>query len=99
MNTVAGAACKVIINNGLRAVSESLETVLMSPLVRGPMISEEKCGDYIQRLADIDIAAYSGKDLPHGGLAGIMLDLEAEGVFTAEIWQVFHKPRAHAPLA
>lgn len=86
---MAKEACKIIINNGLAAVSRSLEEILMSPLVRGKMLGADVCQEYIQKLADIDIATYSGMSVPHGGLRGIMKDLEANGVFTAEIWEVF----------
>jgi hypothetical protein len=89
---MAKAACKVIINNGLKAISTSLETILLHPLVRDKMLAAEKCDELIQCMADIDIATYQGRPIPHGGLIGIMKQLESAGVFTAEIWEVFAKP-------
>lgn len=93
---MAGAACKIIINNGVSGLSLSLERVLTSPLVRGVMISEEQCGKYIQRLADIDLAAYDPDNhkMPNGGLVGLMEDLTADGVFTDEIWEVFKRDKS-----
>jgi len=60
----------------------------MHPLVRGVMIHEEHADQLIQRMADIDIAAYQGGKVPDGGLVGIMKELEEKGVLTAEIWNI-----------
>lgn len=94
---MARAACKIVINGGVRAFAESLERVLISPLVRDKMLPAETCDKLIQLMADLDIAYYSGfspdqiKTQPHlnGGLVGIAKELEKADVFTSEIWQVF----------
>ena len=88
---MAGAACKIIINQGIQGLSQSLERVLTSPLVRDKMLSASNCDELIQCLADIDIAAYQGLQVPHGGLRGVMLKLESAGVFTSEIWEIFNR--------
>lgn len=88
---MAGAACKVIIDNGIRGLSQSLETVLMSPLVRDRMLPSRECDQMIQYLADIDIATYEGLQVPYGGLRGVMMKLESAGVLTDEVWKVFNK--------
>lgn len=88
---MAGAACKIIINNGYKALMSSLEEVVMSPLVRGPMLPPEYCDVIIQKLADIDIAAYKGEKIPHGGLFGILKELEEKGVITPEVWEIYNK--------
>lgn len=88
---MAGAACKVIINNGIRGLSQSLETVLMSPLVRDKMLPAKDCDTMIQWLADIDIATYEGGQVPYGGLRGVMLKLQSAGVLTDEVWDIFAK--------
>lgn len=92
---MAKAACKIIINGGYIAASQSLEKILMHPLVRGVMISSEHADLLIQRMADIDIAAYSGGVVPEGGLVGIMRELEEEGVFTPEIWNIYGRPEVN----
>jgi len=89
---MAGAACKIIINMMLAAITKGLEQVLMSPLVRDEMLSAEKCGVLIQRLADIDLAVYGGGRMPAGGLAAVLLELEREGVLTEEVWEILRKP-------
>jgi len=88
---MAKAACKIIINGGYIAASQSLEKILMHPLVRGVMIPEEYADQLIQRMADIDLAAYSGGKVPEGGLVGIMKELEEKGVFTPEIWWIYRE--------
>lgn len=88
---MAGAACKIIINNGYKALMSSLEQVVMSPLVRGPILPLEDCDIIIQKLADIDIAAYRGGKIPHGGLFGILKKLEEKGVVTTEVWEIYNK--------
>lgn len=86
---MARAACKIIINGGYIAASQSLEKILMHPLVRGVMIDESHADSLIQRMADIDLAAYSGGTIPEGGLVSIMKELEECGVFTKEIWGIY----------
>lgn len=89
---MAGAACKVVINNGLRAMIDSAERILIDPDVhQGRIPEKERCG-LIQRLADVDLATYSGKGMPEGGAAGILVALERWGVVTAEVWEVFKRP-------
>lgn len=84
-----GPACKIIINGNIRALTEGLERVLMSPLVRDVMLPSKECNDYIQRMADIDIIVYQGGVIPNGGLKGIMQELEDKKVFTSEVWSIF----------
>lgn len=93
---MAGPACKTIINNLTRAVSESLEEILKSPLVRGGvMISDRQANAYLQRLVDLDLALYSfdSRALDSGdSLQRVVTDLVADGVFTAEIWEILKPP-------
>jgi hypothetical protein len=93
---VAGPACKVIIDNMLLAVDRSLREVLTSPLVRGPMISAERCDEYLDRMAVLDIAHYTGRKSllleGGGGLCQICKELELDGVFTGEIWEILRPP-------
>lgn len=92
---MAGPACKIIINNATRAISTSLEEVLKSPLVRGPMIEEKKANDYLQRLVDLDLGMYSTESRIAGSadsLQRIVADLVADGVFTAEVWEILRPP-------
>lgn len=88
---MAGAACKIIINNGYAAASRALEKILMHPLVRGPMIDVEHADRLIQRMADIDQAAFTGGKVPDGGLRGIMIELEEKGVLTEEVWTIYSR--------
>ena len=90
---MAGQACKIIINGMLRSISQSLEEILRSPAVRDVMLSNKACDGLIQRMADIDIATYHGLTLPHGGLVGIIKELEAAGVFTDEVWKILARPQ------
>lgn len=91
---MAHAACKIIIDNGVRALSSSLEQVLMHPLVRGPMISAEKCDDLIQVLADVDLASYLGKEVGRSsmGMVGVLNVLYQERVITDEVYSLLRHP-------
>lgn len=90
---MAGAACKVIINNGSNALRQGLEKILMHPLVRDEMLSAHRCDELIQRMADNDLIAYNGGTITPGiSLGGIMEELQNEGVVTEEVWGIYAKP-------
>lgn len=90
---MAGAACKVVINHGLAAATVAVERILIDPNVHGGRVPEKERGELIQRLADCDLALYSGGKMPAGGVAGIMVELEEKwGVLSPEIWEVFKRP-------
>lgn len=93
---MAGAACKVIINQGLRGLIEGIERVLIDPAVHQDRIPEKEREELIQRLADVDLASYSGQGMPEGGAAGILLALEKWNVVTPEVWEVFKRPVVEA---
>ena len=90
--TMAGAACKVVIDQGLAALISAIERILLDPDVHGGRIPEQDRLDLIQRLADCDLAIYSGGPVPAGGVAGILMDLEKWGVVTPEVWEIYRKP-------
>jgi len=85
---MAGAACKVIINNGTRALSESLETILTDPNIHQGKIPDADRRTLIQALADIDIAALHGDGgkLCAGGLVGLVRKLETYGLISPDVW-------------
>jgi hypothetical protein len=91
---MAGAACKVVINNGVRALIQSVEIVLIDRDVHQDRIPFEERMVFIQRLADIDIASLTGdvELMPTGGVLGILIDLEKYNIVTKEVWKVFAKP-------
>lgn len=85
---MAGAACKVIINNGLHALTTSLEQILTT--LPQTQLPEEARKDLIQELADVDICSYNGDGaMPSGGLRGIMLKLQDLGILSDDIWEVY----------
>lgn len=93
---MAGPACKVIINNQTHGLSAALETILTDPDIYtccGDKLTEDKRLRLLQRLADVDLAAYDGSEAPKGGLAGIVLELQEVGLVTAEVWQVLRNPK------
>lgn len=47
---------------------------------------------WIQRMADIDIAALHGGPVPSGGLLGLMAEMQKYGWFDDDVWQVYAKP-------
>ena len=48
----------------------------------------------LERLARVDVAAYTGdrEMLPEGGLAGILCELEEAKLVTDDVWTVLRKP-------
>lgn len=62
---MAGAACKIIIDNMREGIARGLEQVLTSPLVRGVMVDEQTCNEMLQTLANIDLRSYTGVE--YGG--------------------------------
>lgn len=78
--------CKIIINEGIRALSMALERILTSPDVMtalGPVKSD----DYIKRLQEVDLVAYCG-GVGNGGLKGIVSDLVRDGILHADVWKL-----------
>lgn len=88
---MAGAACKVIINNGLHAVNSSLEQILTAPWVR-QKIGEAMADGMLQQMADLDLSHYLGASHPgpRGGLRAILYQLVQLGILTDEIWGIFN---------
>jgi hypothetical protein len=95
---MAGAACKVVINNGVRALIESIERVLIDRDVHQDRIPFTDRMVLIQKLADVDISSLTGdvKLMPTGGVLGILVELEKYGLVTDEVWKVFTKPSVSA---
>lgn len=92
---MAAAACKIIINNGLQALMQGLEKILLDPDIYGSFdLPELDRLELVQRLADCDLAVYTGNAslLPEKGLSGVLADLQAHGLVTDEVWTVFQKP-------
>lgn len=89
---MAGAACKVVINNGVKALMGAIERILLSKEIHADRLLESVRLDLIQRLADVDIATYTGKEAPVGGLTGILVELERYGLVTDEVWQIYCRP-------
>lgn len=85
---MAGVACKIIINNGYRALTTSLEQILIT-LPLGSKLSPGERRELIQMLADSDTAAYTGESLPEGGLKEIMFRLEKLGILSDDVWKIY----------
>lgn len=83
------AACKVVINGGLRAFSEALERILTDPDINGGKIPDGIRYDLIDRQARCDIALMHGGEMPEGGLVGIARELEKCDVLSPDIWSVY----------
>lgn len=89
---MAGAACKIIIDNGFRALTESLERILIDPAVNGGRIPERERRDLIDELARIDTAAYNG-EAARMTLQDVMIRLEALEVLSPDVWKIYTPPR------
>lgn len=84
-------ACKIILNSGTRALSESMEGVLTSPIVRGHMIPESAADALLDRLSKIDLRACDGQG-DDDSLLDILAELVDAGVVDAEVWRLYCKP-------
>lgn len=91
---MSGAVCKVIINMLVQGLMKALETILITPAIHQDKLPNDVRMGLIQKLADLDLALYSGDKalLPGGGLAEIVKTLERHGLVTDEVWQVLRKP-------
>lgn len=89
---MAGAACKVIINGGVKALTDSIERILIDPNVHQNRMSDAVREKLIQQLADNDLAAYRGSCAVTGGLVEILLELERLRLVTEEVWEVYKRP-------
>lgn len=90
---MAGPACKIVINMGIKALTEAIERILIDPDVHQERIPTTARLDLIQRLADIDLGVYAGDGIPQGGLSGILLELEKYHVVTPEVWEIYKRPQ------
>lgn len=89
---MGGPACKVVINGGIGALSQSLERILTDPNLNGGKIPEEMRLRLIQDFADLDNCTYDGKGRGSAcSLIGIMEELESVGVLTSDVWRVYNK--------
>lgn len=95
---MAGAACKVIINNGVRALTTSLEQILITMPLDG-LLSEKDRKEMIQELADVDIASYSGGSgvAPSASLISIMERLQSLGILSDDVWQIYQRYQGAEP--
>lgn len=80
--------CKIIINEGIRALVSSLERILIDKTVRDTL-GAVKSDSYIDRLQSIDLVSYHGGVIG-GGLKGIIHDLIADGVLHNDVWSIFN---------
>jgi hypothetical protein len=87
--------CKIIIDNGVWGLSESLRQSLTDPnlyCVAQPAIPEKIRLGLLDKLAKIDIAAYAGGEVPVYGLGGIMVQLEDYSLISPDVWKIFLCP-------
>lgn len=87
---MAGAACKVIINQLTTGLSMGLEKALTMPLVR-EKLGEGRSDALLDRLVHVDLAGYDGT-WPKDSLSAILSDLVDSGVVTDEVWRLLKKP-------
>lgn len=90
---MSGPRCKIIINGIVQGLIGALEDVLTDGLLMLE-VDVKKKDDWLQRLANCDLAVYDGNGrlLPDGGLCGIVLEMEKAGLVTDEVWYVLRHP-------
>lgn len=89
---MAGGACKLLINGGIGALTKGLEIILTNPAINMGKIPDRERKEMIQRLADCDIAAYTGGEMPKGGVSGIALELQRYDLLSDDIWEIYARP-------
>jgi hypothetical protein len=90
-------ACKIILNGGTRGLSEAMEKVLTSPIVRGHMLPESEADSMLNRLSQIDLRACDGQENGELETSGdslllVLNDLVKSGAVDPEVWRLYHKP-------
>lgn len=95
---MSGPRCKIILNGIVQGLIKALEDVLTDSMLMLE-VDVKKKDDWLQRLANCDLAVYDGNNelLPEGGLCQIVLEMEKAGLVTSEIWYVLRHP-SHAFL-
>lgn len=88
---MAGAACKVIINQLMAGLAGSIEKILIDPNVNMGLIPEIDRKRLIQDLANIDIQSYDGTS-SGVSLVGILVELESYGLISPDVWTVLRRP-------
>lgn len=89
---MAGAACKVIINQLMAGLAGSIERILIDPNVNMGLIPEADRKRLIQDLANIDIQSYNGGISPGTSLSSILIELESHGLISPDVWAVLRRP-------
>lgn len=90
---MSGPRCKIILNGIVQGLIKGLEEVLTDGMLMLE-VDVDKKNDWLQRLANSDLAVYDGnsKLLPEGGLCQIVLEMEKAGLVTNEVWYVLRHP-------
>lgn len=87
---MSGVRCKIIIDGGFAAAQAALlEALRMDSTVEA--LGKEKHAELVQAMADWDIAHYHGGTIK-GGLAWVMEELEAAGVYSPDVFEIFARP-------
>lgn len=99
---MAGQVCKIIINNLIRGLILSLEEILFNESLceKFGMCDSDRLS-YIQKMANIDLAVYSGDrdKLPEGGLCGIVREMQEKyGMITDEVWVLYNRIMTHEDM-
>ena len=84
--------CKIIIDEGVWGLSESLRQTLTDPDLNLGLIPEKIRFGLLDKLSKIDVAVYAGGRVPAYGLCGIMVQLEDYGLISNDVWKVFARP-------
>jgi hypothetical protein len=91
---MAGAACKVVINQGVRALSEALEEILSNPTILAGRLSQEDAEGLLDRLVRLDLACVDGQQQPDDSLLDILAVLVGKGIVTDEVWRLYANPES-----
>lgn len=92
-----GGACKIIINEMTRALSEALERILLADYVRDRLMPAGRCDELLQMLVEAELGFYQGTPVAAGlSPAQIVAELVERGVVTEEVWRVLAKPEGAA---
>lgn len=102
---MSGPVCKVIINDMTRALSQSLEKILIDPSINGGKIPEADRLAMIQDLANIDLCAFAGADSitvgvnPPSTMLEMVARLDSYGLISPDVWVILPAPTDGYPVA
>lgn len=87
-----GGACKLLLNSGVRALSEAMERVLTNLHILAGRLSQDEADGLLERLTKLDLNCADGADGDGDSLLKILAVLVDRKIVTDEVWRLYARP-------